>query len=228
MERGDLSHPEFLDLCAGDLGCDGVVLDVHDFPRNDVDYLAHVKKTCADRGLTVAALSASEFLTCADAAMQATLQQAADLGAPLLAAPLSLQTDRPWSDQLERLNAATSLAKRFNVTLALRNAPATFAETTYDCKRVAKEADSAWLRFGPEPDALPAVDDARDLSANSVLVWCDAVAGEPQRLQERFPGFRAYLALDRSSGDASVETMRDAIVRWRQAICRALERLNRT
>lgn len=229
IERGDLTHPEFLDLCAGELACDAVVLDVRHFPRNDGEYLAQVKKTSADRGLTIAALSAPDFFASDDAAMRQTLQHAVDLGAPLLSAQLSLQTTRPWSDQLERLSAATALAKSANVTLALRNAPGTFAQSVHDCKRVAKEADSAWLRFGPDPGALPTVDDARDLAPNSVLLWCDAGVREPSGVLEGFPAFRAHVVLDRSPGDASVETMRQALHAWHVALCRAADLdLNRT
>ena len=61
IERGDLTQLEFIDLCARELACDGVVLDVRHFPRTDDDYLAQIKKMAADRGLTVAALAAPAF-----------------------------------------------------------------------------------------------------------------------------------------------------------------------
>ncbi len=59
--RGDLTQLEFLDLCAHELACDGVVLDVRHFPRTDDDYLAQVKKMAADRGLSLAALADAAF-----------------------------------------------------------------------------------------------------------------------------------------------------------------------
>ena len=40
IESGELTQLEFLDLCARELGCDGVVLDVRHFPRADDDYLS--------------------------------------------------------------------------------------------------------------------------------------------------------------------------------------------
>ena len=57
IESGELTQLEFLDLCARELECDGVVLDVRHFPRTDSDYLAQIKKMATDWGLTIAALS---------------------------------------------------------------------------------------------------------------------------------------------------------------------------
>ena len=151
IESGELTQLEFLDLCARELGCDGVVLDVRHFPRPDDDYLAQIKKMATDWGLSIAALSDSSFFCSEPEHVTKVLSDAALLGAPVIAAPLALQTECSWSEQLERLAFATSLAKRLNVTLALRNAPNTFAAGTQDCKRVVKETDSAWLRYGPDP-----------------------------------------------------------------------------
>ena len=106
--------------------------------------------------------------------MADVLDRAVTLGAPLVAGPLSREIDGSWTEQLARLGVATSLAKARNVTLALRNAAATFAASTHDCKRVAKEADSAWLRFGPEPVRLDAASDPAMLEPNTVLLWSDA------------------------------------------------------
>src|SRR5579863_9211938 len=61
IERGELTQLEFLDLCARELACDGVVLDVRHFPRTDDDYLAQIKKMATDRGLSIAALADPSF-----------------------------------------------------------------------------------------------------------------------------------------------------------------------
>jgi len=229
IERGDLTQLEFLDLCARELACDGVVLDVRHFPRNDADYLAQVKKLAADRGLCVAAIFDGAFFESNEPEMRATLERAAAIGAPLVAAPMAREVDRSWSDQLERTNVATSLAKAVNVTLAVRNAPHTFAATTHDCKRVAKEADSAWLRFGPEPRAFDAASDPAALAANSVLLWSN-VGDETERsvgdVIRGFAGFRGHLALDEPSGDARASDMQSAMRSWRIAL--ASIALNRT
>jgi hypothetical protein len=221
IEHGDLTQLEFIDLCARELACDGVVLDVRHFPRTDDDYLAQIKKMAADRGLTVAALGAPGFFEAPDEGMTAVLGYAVALGAPLVAGTLARETDCTWSDQLARLGAATGIAKAFNVTLAVRNAPRTFAATTLDCKRVVKEADSAWLRFGPEPRAFDAASDPTELAANTVLLWSN-VGDETERSVgdaiRGFYAFRGHLALDEPSGDASVADVRSAMRSWRAAL----------
>ena len=229
IERGDLTQLEFLDLCAQELAADGAVLDVRHFPRSDDEYLAQVKKMAADRGLTLAAVSDAGFFGSSKERMEETLRLAVLLGAPLVAAPLAAETAWSWSEQLTALGAATSLAKMRNVTLAVRNAPGTFAATTHDCKRVAKETDSAWLRFGPEPRALDAASDPSALAANSVLLWSN-VGDETERsvgdVIHGFAQFRGYLALDEPSGDAAVDEMQSAMRSWRTAL--ASLALNRT
>jgi hypothetical protein len=221
IECGDLTQLEFLDLCARELACDGVVLDVRHFPRTDYDYLAQIKKMATDRGLSIAALADSEFFGATQERMAEVLGQAAVLGVPLVAGRLARQIDEPWSDQLGRLRIAASLAKAVNVTLALRNAGETFAAGTHDCKRVAKEADSAWLRFGPEPQALDAASDPQELAPNTVLLWTDVRAENERSIREllgAFADFRGHLALDESTGEASDGTLRAAIRAWRAAL----------
>ncbi|HTX60373.1 MAG TPA: hypothetical protein VMH02_11965, partial [Verrucomicrobiae bacterium] len=93
IARGELTQLEFLDLCAGSLALDGVVLDVRHFPRDDADYRAQVKKMAADRGLCVAAIADAAFFT-QEGAMRRGLELAAELGAPLLAAPLAGEMQR--------------------------------------------------------------------------------------------------------------------------------------
>lgn len=229
IESGDMTQLEFLDICARDFACDGVVLDVRHFPRTDDDYLAQLKKMAADRGLSLAALADAGFFSAREAEMGAALERAVALGAPLLAGPLGLETGASWSEQLERLGTATSLAKRANVTLAVRNAASTFAASAHDCKRVSKEADSAWLRFGLDPLAFDASSDASALVPNSVLLWSDvdgaardAIAGTVAA----FSSFRGHLALDERGGRASVADMQNATRLWRIAF--AEKELNRT
>lgn len=221
IECGDLTQLEFLDLCARDFACDGVVLDVRHFPRTDDDYLAQIKKMTTDRGLCVAALADPAFFSAASGDAGEVLRMAALLGAPLVAAPLAAQTERSWSEQLDALSAATALAKAANVTLALRNAPQTFAAGARDCKRVTKEADSAWLRLGPQPELLGADSDPRELAANAVLLWSSAAPLSERSIActlEAFPVFRGHLALDEREGASSVETMREAMRAWRVAL----------
>jgi hypothetical protein len=229
IESGDLTQLEFLDLCARDFACDGVVLDVRHFPRSDGDYLAQIKKMAADRGLCVAALADAAFFSAGEEAMLASIECAGVLGAPLLAAPLALETGSTWSEQLARLGTATSLAKRANVTLALRNAPGTFASSTHDCKRVSKESDSAWLRFGLEPRAFDAAGDVAALAPNAVLLWSGIDAAATAAIGDTldvFATFRGHLALDERDGSATAADMQSAVSLWRTALAEKV--LNRT
>ena len=220
IEHGELTQLEFLDLCARELACDGVVLDVRHFPRTDGDYLAQVKKMAADRGLTIAALFDASFFAADRAAMEVVLAHAVTLGAPLIAAPLAREVECSWSEQLERIGVATSRAKSSNVTLALRNVPQTFASTTHDCKRVAKEADSAWLRFGPEPARFDAASNPRALAPNTVLLWSDATDTERAVAPTiaAFDEFRGHLVLDEVHGTATPQQLANAIAAWRKAM----------
>ena len=229
IESGELTQLEFLDLCARELACDGVVLDVRHFPRTDDDYLAQVKKMAADRGLSIAALADPAFFGSPRERMATALSYAVALGAPLLAGPLAREVEESWNEQLAQLGTATSLAKSYNVTLAVRNADRTFAASTHDCKRVAKEADSAWLRFGPEPLRLDAASDPGSLQPNAVLLWSDARQQSERSIAQTlaaFPAFRGHLAIDDESGSATVAELREALGAWRAAL--ATELLNHT
>ncbi len=221
IESGGLTQLEFLDFCAREAACDGIVFDVRHFPRTDDEYLAQLKKMATDRGLTVAALADAGFFGAPQERMAAVLDWAVALGAPLIAAPLAREVECAWSEQLERLGVAATLAKTRNVTLALRNAPDTFAATTHDCKRVAKETDSAWLRFGPEPLRLDAASDPRVLAPNSVLLWSDVrldAESTVARVVEIFADFRGHAVLDDACGEASAAGISTAVRRWRTAL----------
>lgn len=222
LDRGSLTQLEFIDSAAGELRCDGVVLDVRHFPRTDDDYLAQIKKMTTDAGLCIAALQSDRFFTGDPEVMRAQLTWARAVGAPLLCTKVAMETELSWSDQLAQLGTATGLAKSLNVTLAIRNAPGTFAASAHDCKRVSKEADSAWLRFGLDPSAFDAASDWKPLLEKTVLGWEEA-ASEPSL--ERWGAFGGFVALDARGGGMTMPEMNDAVRRWRTA--RATFELNR-
>lgn len=213
LDRGDLTQLEVLDHAARELSIDGIVLDVRHFPRTDDDYLAQVKKMATDVGLTIAALESSALFTTDTSTMQRELAMASALGSPLVAAPLGSETALAWSAQLAKLSEAAGLAKAANVTLALRNVPGTFAGSVADCKRVSKETDSAWLRYGVDPAAFDAASNAGDLAERTVLLWSDALAA-PEPFLAAWPSFLGFVVL---TGNAPVPEMTNAIRRWRIA-----------
>jgi hypothetical protein len=229
FESGDLTQLEFVDLCARRWLCDGIVLDVRHFPRTDSDYLAQIKKMAADCGLGVAALQDAGFFGRSAGEMQQHLEYAVAIGAPLLSGSLARDTDGSWSDQLERLSAASSLAKSANVTLAVRNAPGTFAATSQECKRVLKETDSAWLRLGPEPQAFDQTSEPASAAMQTVLLWSSAGAQTERSVDEivkTFAPFRGHVCLDELSGDARLDDIDAAVRAWKLAL--AARELNRT
>jgi hypothetical protein len=225
LDRGDLTQLEVLDLAARELAVDGVALDVRHFPRTDDDYLAQIKKMAVDIGLTIAAVESSDFFTAGAESARATLRVAEALGAPIVAAPLGSETELPWSAQLSQLTEASGEAKSRNITLALRNAPSTYAASTHDCKRATKETDSAWLRFGPEPARFDAASDPRTLADGAVLLW-SAHDAAPEFIVDAWPAYRGFVALTDRDGRATAAEMKNAIRRWRIALSQSL--LNRT
>ena len=225
LRSGELTQLEWIDLCAHDLAADGIVLDVRHFPRIDTDYLAQVKKMATDLGLCIAALRHDGYFSGDEPHMVEGVEIAIALGAPLLSAPLPLEVDASWTDVLARLGTATSLAKRHNVTLAIRNAPHTFAAGVHDLKRVAKEADSAWLRFAPDFGALDAASEPQALLAKTVLVWQQSGASDAAACAQLLAGYLGFVALDAAQGDATPAQTKNALREWRSAL---FEVVNRT
>jgi sugar phosphate isomerase/epimerase len=213
FRSGDLTQLEWVDLCAHELAFDGIVFDVRHFPRTDTDYLAQLKKMAADTGLTVAALRHDGFFDGDETHIEQSLTIALALGAPLLCAPLPVETQTSWTDVQQRLGVACSHAKRLNVTLAVRNQPHTFGASSHDLKRVAKEADSAWLRFGPALDAFDAADDREAVLARSVIAFFPAQ--EPPAYARSAEALRGFIVLDDAAGAASTEQMKNALRAWR-------------
>lgn len=227
LVRGDLTQLEFLDHAARELACDGVVLDVRHFPRSDDDYLAQTKKMSVDLGLTIAALDDDRFFSLDADAMAATLRMASLAGAPILSGRLAAETQMPWAEQLQRLGVATQLAKRENVTLAIRNAPDTFAATTLDCKRVSKEADSAWLRFGLDASAFDAASDVQALRVRQVMAWMQDAFGDEAMARElhALESFRGFAVVYDPTEDAAIPSIKATVARLRAMLAR--KELNR-
>jgi len=142
----EITQLEWLDIAANELEVDAVVFAGEHFARTDSEHCAQLKKVATDLGLSVAALDASGLL---DDGGETWLDVATMLGAPIaiVRAPVANDDPTAWSTFVDRLKARAKEAKRANVTLALRNVPSTIIASIDDAKRVAKDVDSAWLRF---------------------------------------------------------------------------------
>jgi hypothetical protein len=218
--RGELTQLEWLDLCANELELDGVVFEAAHFPRLDADYLAQLKKWAVDLGLTVAAVAADGILA-PDGARW--LDVACALGAPLVVTRAAAASDQAsgWGAFAETLGARARDAKRLNVTLALRDAPATLCTDSADLARAAKDVDSAWLRYALDTHALA----ARDPRALAKAVIAQhaigdlvrfATDGDPEAhsLIAGLARFRGFVVLDAAPRAAPGDAYHRAIERF--------------
>jgi sugar phosphate isomerase/epimerase len=226
ITAGDLTQLEWLDLCAAELELDGVVFDAAHFPRTDPEYLAQLKKTAVDIGLTVAGVAFDGDLAAADE----WLEIAQTLGAPLLVvrAPEPLADADAWGDFAGALKTLAGQAKVRNVPLALRNRPDTLCASGADLKRAAKDVDGSWLRFALDTAELEAVDEPEALLPKTILALHEiedaeafAGSGEAERLIVELAGFRGFVLLDRTDERGAREAFHLAIRRVRAAFASA-------
>jgi hypothetical protein len=212
LAAGDLTQLEWLDLCARELALDGVVFEARHFPRTDDEYLAQLKKMAADLGLSVAGLGCDALLASGASGdtegAEGWLEIAAALGAPLVVsrAPALQTADGPaaWNDVVAAAKAAARAAKRTNVTVAVRNAPATLCAGGSELKRLAKDVDSAWLRFALDVAALDPPEPTEALLPKTVAAAhisrsIDALGADESDVGAVFRAlgdFRAFLVVD--------------------------------
>ena len=205
--RGDCTQLEWLDACARSALCDGVAFDRAHFPRTDADYLAQIKKAAVDLCVTPVATLDDDFFLADRSKKEESLQIALTVGAPLLIARAPGLAACSYPELAAALGEATGLAKAANVTIALRNAPDTHAGSDADCKRLAKEADSAWLRFAPEPLRLDAGSSLASLAGKTVAILHD-LSGEAEKtlatIEREAPGYRGFIILDSRAGERSL------------------------
>ncbi len=155
LAAGDLTQLEWVDLCANELMLDGVEFVRSHFPRIDTEYVAQLKKLCADRCLTVASFDHDVPFEAGDAdahvgKLTHSFEIAAGLGSPLVRihiAPVEAAPVLAWRELIRGLGAACIQAKLYNITFALEPDAASPVATPSDVKRALKECDSAWLRL---------------------------------------------------------------------------------
>ncbi|HLJ83257.1 MAG TPA: TIM barrel protein [Candidatus Eremiobacteraceae bacterium] len=206
LDNGALTQLEWIDVCASELDVDGVEFDGAYFPRTDGDYLAQLKKLCADRCLTVAGVRSPVALGGADidasvAGFLPWIGHAAELGSPLLRFSVAGVPDGSpgiaWRELIRGLKAACVDAKRANITLALeRGDEGSLVASPADMKRAQKECDSAWLRIATRAEDLAGdkSTDFRALLDETVLV---TARSDDRRSIDviRSSGYRGFIAL---------------------------------
>jgi sugar phosphate isomerase/epimerase len=216
---GTTTQLEWLDACANELEVDGVIFHLADFPRTDSDYLAQLKKSATDLGLTVAAI-ASDALPDANA-----FGIAAALGAPLAIAraPVASDDATAWSAFVESAKTCARAAKAAGVVAALANVPGTLCATTSDLKRISYDVDGSWLRYALDPLAATDGDDLAALLAKTVIVaseigelttFATSDDARAQRLVYDLARFRGFVVLNAPANGTNAGAYHDAIARF--------------
>jgi sugar phosphate isomerase/epimerase len=202
---GGLTQLEWVDLCARELPVDGIDFDARFFPRSDDDYLAQLKKLCADRCLTVASATANVSLggDDVDSVLEAFvpwIDRALAFGAPLLRFESGLATGSPgiaWREFVRGLKVACAHAKLRNVTLALQAGESgVLVASPGDVRRALKECDSAWLRVSMRASDLVGASaaDWNELMDETVIATTETGAAEEIAAFEQV-GYRGFLSL---------------------------------
>jgi Xylose isomerase-like TIM barrel len=196
--QGELTQLEWLHLCASPLALDGVVFDARHFPRTDDEYLAQLKKTAVDIGLTVAAVAADGLL---EPEGSLWIEVAGRLGAPIVIArtPPGKDDRDAWNGAVATLKLSASAAKRANIVIALRDDPGTLCESPADLKRLAKDVDSSWVRYALDLAKLPPGDSGATLRSRTVIARLEADCAEPEpspRFLDDLRALRAFLVID--------------------------------
>ena len=228
LDDGALTQLEWVDVCANDLDVDGVEFDGAYFPRTDGEYLAQLKKLCADRCLTVAGVRSPAAMGGADidasvASFLPWIGRAAELGSPLLRFSCA---DVPggspgiaWRELIRGLKAACIDAKRANITLAVEpGEEASLIRSPSDIRRAQKECDSAWLRIATRAEDLAGAEGAEYRALIDETVIVTAQSGGRQSIDAVMGlNYRGFVSMCRSSETSSVTDLSAIVAAWRRS-----------
>jgi sugar phosphate isomerase/epimerase len=157
LDAGELTQLEWIERCASELGADGVVTALSDFPRFDDEYVAQLRKVAIDLGIVPFGIDAPGLLDPAGdpAALERAVAVAKGFGAALIRTAPPAPGEVPPATFAETVRVAKNLsraAKAANVTVVVTTAPGTIGEDLAAVKHLLKDVDSAWMR--PCPTAL--------------------------------------------------------------------------
>ncbi len=152
LRRGDLTHLEWVAAVASRLDVEGAIFAYADLPRTDAEYAAQVKKIAIDLGIVPVALDAPGLLDPerGDDERADAIDLASALGAGLIRTTAGPPGDVPPQTFARTVVATKTMVKRAkqaNVTLALAAIPGSLLPALTDVKHLAKDVDSAWLRY---------------------------------------------------------------------------------
>lgn len=219
LEAGELTQLEWVERCASELGADGIVAALSDFPRFDAEYVAQLRKVAVDLGLVPFGIDAPGLLEPGGdpAAIERAVAVAALFGAAVMRTPPPAPGDVPPATFVATVRTAKVLsraAKAANVTVVVPPAPETLARDLGELRHLLKDADSAWLRMSP-----PALLEPGQLGPKDrIPAFLATPADDPQAVAERAGG--AWVILDAPAGDEPWDVARDALVALRAAEAR--------
>jgi hypothetical protein len=216
LAAAELTQLEWLERCASQLGADGVLADIVDFPRRDAEYVAQLRKVAIDLGLVPFGLDAAGLLD-PGAALDEILGIAAGFGAAIIRTALPAPGDVPPAAFAAAVAAGKALgraAKDANVTVVVGAAPGTLGADLGSIKRLLKDVDSAWLRACP-----PALVDPAEVAPKDRFPAVAATPGDdPQAVVER--AARGWVILDAPTAEAPWGALAQAVGRLREAEAR--------
>ncbi len=220
LRRGTLTHLEWLEGCASRLDVDGAIFGWADFPRTDAEYAAQVKKVAVDLGIVPVALDAPGLLDPerSDEERTAAVALAAGIGASLLRTTAGPPGELPPQTFVRMVAAAKAMAKfgkAANVTLAVTPTAGTLVATLADLKHLAKDVDSAWLRYDVAFD-----DPERATLGPRERVLVERVPLDAT-VDEAVTARRGWFALEGDGGDDAFATVAAAIASLRAVEARA-------
>jgi hypothetical protein len=200
LQRGELTHLEWLEACASRLDVEGAVFALADFPRTDTEYAAQLKKVATDLGIIPVALDVPGLLDPgrSEAEGTAIVTLAVAVGAALIRVTGGPPGDLPpetFARAVTATKALTSAAKAANVTLTLAPAAGSLFTDVADLQKFSKYVDSAWLRYD-----LPAGDPGRSQlgARDRVLLERLAFTEDPHLIAQANP--RGWLLLEGDGG----------------------------
>lgn len=229
LTAGKMTMEGFLDVCAG-LGFDGVELTQYYFPREDRDYLNHLKRECLRRGLDVSGAAVGGNFSRADAEGRARqiehvkdwLGKAAMLGAPTLRVfaggrPEGASDEQAVTYIQQGLERCAGAAARAGVVLALETHGGLTADADGTLRLLAPFAGEPWvglnLDFGNLAGDIYA--EYEKLAPHAVTTHAKVTAGrgDQRRLVDyrrvarimRQAGYAGYLAIEYEEPDEPVE-----------------------
>ncbi len=155
------------------------------------------------------------------------------MGAPLVTLRAPGRNDDPeaWGEFVATFRPLVARGKESNVVIAVRNDPATLCAAGADLKHLAKDIDSAWLRFALDIAALGTVDVTDELVRRTVLAYHDvtdvadfARNGDPEaaRIAARLNGFRGFVVVDRADTRGDRAAFHAALARLRATFARTI------